>query len=114
MRWTGPLLLLFVGYHLAHFTVPGLSFGSYSHSSQDVYANVVNGFSVPWVASLYIAAQMALGTHLYHGAWSILQSLGLSHPRYNGRAKAGAQTLAVALVAANITIPLGVVFGVIH
>jgi succinate dehydrogenase / fumarate reductase cytochrome b subunit len=114
MRWTGPLLLLFIGYHLAHFTVPGLSFGSYAHSTHDVYANVVNGFSVPWVSSLYIAAQLALGVHLYHGAWSILQSLGLSHPKYDARAKAAAQTLAVALVVANITIPLGVVFQVIR
>lgn len=114
MRWTGPLLLLFIGYHLAHFTVPGLSFGSYAHSAHDVYANVVNGFSVPWVSSLYIAAQLVLGLHLYHGAWSILQSLGLSHPKYDTRAKAAAQTLAVALVAANIAIPLGVVFRVIQ
>jgi succinate dehydrogenase / fumarate reductase cytochrome b subunit len=114
MMLSGPLLLFFLAYHIAHFTFPGVAFASYTHSTHDVYANVVNGFSVPWVSSLYIAAQLTLGVHLYHGAWSLFQSLGFNHPRYTPRVKGIAQTLAMALVAANITIPLGVVFGVIQ
>ena len=114
MVWTGPLLLLFVLYHLAHFTYPGLAFGDYSHSTYNVYGNVVNGFRVPWVSSLYIAAQLALGVHLYHGAWSLLQSLGISNPLRNDRWRAGAQAIAMAVVVANITIPLAVVFGVVE
>ena len=114
MFWTGPLLLLFVLYHLAHFTYPGLAFGAYSHSTHNVYGNVVNGFSVPWVASLYIASQMVLGVHLYHGAWSLLQSVGISNTLKNERWRSGAQALALAIVVANITIPLAVVFGVVR
>jgi succinate dehydrogenase / fumarate reductase cytochrome b subunit len=114
MFWTGPLLLLFVLYHLAHFTYPGLAFGNYAHSTHNVYGNVVNGFSVPWVASLYIAAQMVLGVHLYHGAWSLLQSVGISNTLKNERWRSGAQALAMAIVVANITIPLAVVFGLVR
>ena len=114
MFWTGPLLLLFVLYHVAHFTYPGLAFADYSHSTHNVYGNVVNGFRVPWVSSLYIASQMVLGVHLYHGAWSLLQSVGISNPLRNDRWRSGAQAIAMAVVVANITIPLAVVFGVIR
>ena len=114
MFWTGPLLLLFVLYHLAHFTYPGLSFADYTHSTHNVYGNVVNGFRVPWVSSLYIASQMVLGVHLYHGAWSLLQSLGISHPLKNDRWRNLAQAIAMAVTVANITIPLAVVFGFVR
>jgi succinate dehydrogenase / fumarate reductase, cytochrome b subunit len=114
MFWTGPLLLLFVLYHVAHFTYPGLAFGDYSHSTHNIYGNVLNGFRVPWVSSLYIASQMVLGLHLYHGAWSLLQSLGISNPLRNDRWRGGAQAIAMAVVVANITIPLAVVFGVVR
>lgn len=114
MMITGPLLLFFVLYHLAHFTYPGLAFGSYSHSTTNVYANVVSGFSVPWVSSLYIAAQITLGVHLYHGAWSLLQSLGISNTLHNDRWRNLAKTLALAVMVGNITIPLGVVFGLVE
>ncbi len=114
MFWTGPLLLLFVLYHVAHFTYPGLSFGDYAHSTHNVFGNVVNGFRVPWVSSLYIAAQLVLGVHLYHGAWSLLQSVGISNPLRNDRWRSAAQALAIAVVVANITIPLAVVFGIVQ
>lgn len=114
MFWTGPLLLLFVLYHVAHFTYPGLAFGDYTHSTHNVYGNVIKGFQVPWVSSLYIAAQLALGVHLYHGSWSLLQSIGVSNPLTNERWRSAAQALAMAVVVANITIPLAVVFGVVQ
>jgi succinate dehydrogenase / fumarate reductase cytochrome b subunit len=114
MMLSGPLLLFFVLYHLAHFTYPGLSFGSYTHSTSNVYANVVDGFSVPWVSSLYIAGQITLGLHLYHGAWSLLQSLGISNSLHNDRWRNLAKTVALAVMVGNIAIPLGVVFGIVQ
>ena len=51
MVYSGPLLLLFVLYHLAHFTYPGIAMDlGYQHSPSDVYSNVVNGFKVPYSA----------------------------------------------------------------
>ena len=80
MVWSGPLLLAFLLYHLAHFTtgsahpefVPG-----------DVFRNVVVGFQNPFASAFYVLAMLALGLHMYHGFWSMLQTLGLSHPRWN-------------------------------
>ncbi len=111
MRWGGVLVLLFVIYHLLHFTtgtvhpefIPG-----------DVYTNVVRGFQVWWVSAFYIVAQLALGLHLYHGLWSLFQSLGWSHPRFNHWRRAFAQAFAWIVTLGNISFPLAVLAGVIH
>lgn len=114
MWLSGIIILLFVLYHLAHFTFPGISMGNYEHDTHgQVYLNVVNGFSVPWVSGLYIAAQLALWAHLYHGAWSLLQSLGLSHPRYNDPSRGIAKLIATVIVLGNISIPVAVLAGIV-
>ena len=113
MRVSGPLLALFIIFHLAHFTVPGVPRGNYEHNARDVYANVVQAFSIPWVSGVYIAAQLLLGFHLYHGAWSLFQSLGLSHPRYDDKKRMAAQTLAMVVMFGNIAMPVAVLAGVV-
>jgi len=115
MKFGGVALLLFVLYHLAHFTYPGVSMvAGYQHSATDVYANVVNGFRVPWVTAIYVVAQVFLGMHLYHGAFSLFQTLGLNHPRYNEKIKFLAQTIGVTVAAANIAMPVAVVAGIVR
>ena len=113
MRWTGPLLAAFIVYHLAHFTWPGVAMGAYTHDYHDVYSNVVNGFRIPWVTAVYVVAQALLGLHLYHGAWSLFQTLGLNHPRYNRWREAIPRTIALAVVAGNVAMPLAVLTGVV-
>lgn len=114
MRFGGPALALYVLFHLAHFTAPGVAMGHYTHSHTDVYANVINGFSVPWVTAIYVVAQVFLGLHLYHGAWSMLQTLGVSHPRYAGIIRLAPQALGLAVATGNILIPLSVLAGVVR
>ena len=79
MYWSGPIILAFVIYHLLDFT-----FGTVNPHFQegDVYANVVSSFQVIPVSAFYIVAMMLLCLHLYHGLWSMFQSLGFNHPRY--------------------------------
>lgn len=111
MRWGGVVLLLFIVYHLMHFTfgnahpdfVPG-----------DVFHNFVVGFQNPVVSGFYIAAMAALGLHLYHGVWSMMQTVGLSHPRYDHLRHAFATLIAVAVVVGNISFPVAVLTGFIH
>ena len=111
MMWGGPIIALFVIYHLLDFTtgqanpffVPG-----------EVYHNVVFGFSRPLVSAAYILAMIVLGFHLYHGVWSMLQSMGLNHPRYNAWRKRAATAFAVIVVAGNISIPLAVLIGLVR
>jgi succinate dehydrogenase cytochrome b subunit len=114
MKYTGPLLAAFILFHLAHFTWPGVAMGAYAHDPDDVYRNVVNGFQVPWVTALYVVAQVLLGFHLYHGAWSLFQSLGLSHPRYDGLRRGLPRAFAFAVVLGNISIPLSILAGLVR
>jgi succinate dehydrogenase / fumarate reductase cytochrome b subunit len=81
IRWGGLVIALFVVYHLLHFTT-GTLHPSFSHT--DVYGNMVSALSIPWVAAIYIVGVAALGLHLYHGVWSVFQTLGISSPSVNG------------------------------
>jgi succinate dehydrogenase / fumarate reductase cytochrome b subunit len=114
MKWSGPLIAVFVLYHLAHLTWPGLAMGDYAPDPHDVYANVVNGFRVPWVVAIYVVAQAMLGLHLYHGAWSLFQSLGLNHPRYDRLRLWLPRSFALAVVAGNVAMPLAVLAGIVR
>ncbi len=111
MKYGGVILLLFIVYHLLHFT-----FGNAhpSFNAEDVYANVVTGFRVVPVALFYIAAQLALGLHLRHGVWSLFQSTGLNGPRLDGTLKLGAALFAVFVTLGNISIPVAVLAGLVH
>jgi len=114
MRFGGPALLFFILYHLAHFTFPGVAMGGhYQHSATDVYSNVVHGFSVPWVAGLYVVAMVFLGLHLHHGAWSMLQTLGLAHPRYTGKLKLVPPAIGLGVAGGNILLVLSVLAGIV-
>lgn len=115
MKYTGFTLLFFVLFHLAHFTYPGVALGAYEHQPYtQVYSNVVNGFSVPWVVALYVAAMISLGLHLYHGATSLLQTLGINNPMRNGSLRSAAQFLALAVTVGNILLPLSVLLGLVR
>ena len=111
MRWSGVILFLFVWYHLMHFT-----FGNVHPSFEEgnVYHNFIAGFSTAWVSGFYILAMLCLGLHLYHGVWSMLQTLGLSHPRYDHLRHAFATLITVVVVAGNISFPIAVLTGFIH
>src|SRR5688572_8162077 len=106
MKFSGLTLLFFVLYHIAHFTLPGVAMGAYQHQHYSmVYSNFVNGFSIPWVVALYVAAMISLGFHLYHGSVSLFQSLGINHPRRNVAIGQTAQFLALNISCGNIILP---------
>jgi succinate dehydrogenase / fumarate reductase cytochrome b subunit len=109
MRWSGVALLVFIVYHILHFTtgqahldfVPG-----------DVYHNLVSAFSVWWVAAIYVVAMVLLGMHLYHGLWSLFQSLGWNHLRFNHWRRVFAVVFAVLVSAGFVLVPLAIWFGI--
>ncbi len=110
MRWGGVIILLFVIYHLLHFTI-GTVHPSFIEG--DVYHNFVAGFRVVPVSLFYIFAMLALGLHLRHGVWSMFQTLGVSHPRYIRAARVGAWIFAILVVIGNISFPLAVLAGIV-
>jgi succinate dehydrogenase / fumarate reductase cytochrome b subunit len=115
MKFSGLTLLFFVLYHLAHFTFPGVAMGAYEHQHYSmVYSNFVNGFCVPWVVALYVAAMISLGFHLYHGSVSLFQSLGINHPKRNAAIRQTAQFVALIITVGNIILPLSVLLGLVR
>ncbi len=110
MRWTGPIVGLFIVYHLFD-----LSWGPANPAfvRGAVYHNVVASFSRWPVALVYMVANGALGVHLYHGAWSLFQSLGWNHPRWNIWRRWFAGAFAVVVAVGNITFPIMVLAGVV-
>jgi succinate dehydrogenase / fumarate reductase cytochrome b subunit len=111
MMWSGPIIALFVVYHLMHLT-----FGNAHPSFRegDVYHNFVAGFQVVPASAVYIVAVLALGLHLYHGSWSMLQSLGLSHSRYDSLRRRIALGVTAAVVLGNLSFPIAVLTGLLH
>ena len=110
MRWGGLVLALFLVYHILHLTT-GTVHPAFSHT--DVYSNMVRGLRVPWVAAIYLVAVGALGLHLYHGMWSVFQSLGVSHPSITPMRRRLATGVAAVVYIGFTAIPLAILFGLL-
>ncbi len=108
---SGPLIAVFVVYHILQFTTGTVLTG---FKELNVYNNVVLGFQNPAASGFYILIMLLIGLHLYHGLSSMFQSLGLSHPRYTPWIKRGAAAGAVIIAGGNIFIPLAVLAGIIR
>jgi succinate dehydrogenase / fumarate reductase cytochrome b subunit len=125
MRWGGVLILLFVIFHILHFTMGsvgyGIGNGAFMHPIDAgashqyfAYENLVNGFRVVPISLFYIAAMIALGFHLYHGAWSIFQTIGWNNQRTTGFWRSVAMLLAVVITLSAISIPVAVLTGIVY
>jgi succinate dehydrogenase cytochrome b subunit len=113
MRWSGVVFLLFLVFHLADLTwgLKPAATDIWSHG--EVYANFVATFSRAPVTIFYVIAMVALGFHLYHGAWSMFQSLGINNPKFNVWRRYFAIGLAGLVVVGNSIMPLAVLFGLV-
>lgn len=118
MRWSGPILAVFIVYHLLHFTIgvahPQFAYQDAMRTVPAPYENVVRGFSNPIVSFFYIVSMILLMLHLNHGAWSLFQSLGLNHPRYTPVLRTMARAASFALLIGNCSIPIAVLAGVVR
>lgn len=107
MRVSGFIVLSFLIFHLLHLTLGKI--GPFEEGK--VFQNVVQGFQSPVISGFYILAMVCLFGHLRHGVWSMLQTLGLSHPSYNTLRDRLAFGVALLVVGANISFPLAVLAG---
>jgi succinate dehydrogenase / fumarate reductase cytochrome b subunit len=111
MRWTGIIVALFIVWHLADLTWgwvnPDFVRGA-------AYHNIDASLSRIPVAILYIVANIALGIHLFHGTWSLFQSMGWSNPRFNKWRRYLATGIATIVVVGNVSFPVAVMAGVIE
>ncbi len=111
MKWTGPIVLAFIVFHLLDLT---WGVANPDFVAGDVYHNVVVSFERWPIAAVYVIANLALGFHLFHGAWSLFQSLGVNSPQYNRARRVFAFLFTLAVIGPNVSFPLAVQFGIVR
>ncbi|MGH9895709.1 MAG: succinate dehydrogenase, partial [bacterium] len=111
MRWSGFIVLAYVAFHLADFTWGIQPFAPDGWERGAVHDNFVATFSRLPVTILYVISNLALGLHLYHGTWSMFQSLGINSPRFNPWRRYLAVAVAYVITLANISMPIAVYIG---
>jgi succinate dehydrogenase / fumarate reductase cytochrome b subunit len=112
MRWGGVILLLFIPLHILHFTT-GTIRPSGAFSETDVFGNVIASFRIWWVTLLYVISMIALGLHLYHGAWSSVRSIGYAHPSKDPLHRRIALAIAAVVWLGFTAVPVAVFAGLI-
>jgi succinate dehydrogenase cytochrome b subunit len=119
MRWGGVLLLVFIVFHILHFTVGAIDPAGVYHNTDamgrhDIYGDVVASFRIWWVSGFYILSMVFLGLHLFHGAWSSLRTLGVARPSEHPLHRRIAAAVAVVVWLGFTLVPLGVIAGIVH
>ena len=105
MRWTGIIILAFLVFHLMDLTWGN---ANSQFVRGDPYNNLVISFRRVPVAIVYALANIALAFHLYHGTWSMFQSMGFTNPRYNALRRRFAQGFAAIILIGNVSFPIAV------
>jgi succinate dehydrogenase / fumarate reductase cytochrome b subunit len=112
MRWGGVIIALFIVYHVLDLTTGTVHPAPFE--AGNVYQNVVSGFRVWYVSLIYIVAMIAVALHLYHGVWSMFQTIGWNGPRLTHVWRGLATVIAVVIGLGNIAIPVAVLTGFVH
>ncbi len=110
MRWSGVIVGAYIIYHLMDLT---WGVGGADFKRGNTYDNLVHSFERPAVAAVYIVANILLSIHIFHGAWSMFQSLGWNSPRFNPARRWFATGLAAVILIGNVSFPIAVLTGVI-
>jgi len=112
MRWTGIIVGLYLLYHLADFTW-GVEAVNDDFVRGEVRHNMFASLEQWPVAILYVVANLALGVHIWHGCWSLFQSMGWNNPRFNQWRSWFAWGFATVIVLGNVSMPLAIATGAI-
>jgi succinate dehydrogenase / fumarate reductase cytochrome b subunit len=111
MVYGGLFLLFFVVFHILHFTTGTVHFSGFVEG--EVYANLWNSFQNLGTAVFYVVAMALLSLHLYHGTWSMFQTLGVDTPNWNKGVRTAAKIVAVALFIGFSAVPVTAALGLL-
>ena len=109
MLYGGLFLMVFITYHILHFTTGTVHFRGFVEG--EVYSNVYSAFQNYGIAGFYVIAMALLALHLYHGTWSMFQTLGVDTPRWNKGIRTAAKIVAVAMFLGFSSVPVGISIG---
>jgi succinate dehydrogenase / fumarate reductase, cytochrome b subunit len=119
MRWGGVTLLVFIIWHLLHFTIAKINVGTGGQAAEiteNPYRLLVNSFLPEqwWMVAIYLFAMLALAFHLHHGTFSAIQTLGFTNTAESrARARVAGWVVAIVIAGGFSLVPLFTVFGVI-
>jgi succinate dehydrogenase / fumarate reductase cytochrome b subunit len=119
MLMSGLVILAFILFHLAHFTVRLSAINGVGDFTQlkttlhgetvaDVYAMMILGFQVWWVTAFYLVAQALLLVHLSHGLSSAFQSFGLRDHVWWPRIQFVTKAASIAIFVGYSLIPISI------
>lgn len=111
MLYGGLFLIVFITFHILHLTTGTVHFSGFTHGQ--VYANVHNAFESFSIVGFYVVSMALLALHLYHGTWSMFQTLGVDAPRWNQGLRSLAKVVSVLLFVGFSSVPIGVAVGVL-
>lgn len=113
MMVSGLVILGFAAGHLMDLTfgTPGVAPRAFEEGR--VYANLVASLSRGAAGTLYVGAVIGLGFHLWHGLWSVTQSLGFAHRGVSAGIQRTAILLAVVLACGFAAVPIAVLLGIV-
>ena len=121
MLRSGVVVLVFLVYHLLHFTFrlqhPEWSEPTFRLADnlfvRDVHTMMVAGFSNGWISSFYLLGTGLLAYHLHHGLVSMFQTLGLKNERWTTGLERAALAGCWLYFLGNAAIPLSILAGVV-
>jgi succinate dehydrogenase / fumarate reductase cytochrome b subunit len=105
----GFVILFFVVFHILHFTTGHAH--THGFIEGQVYQNVFRAFQHGWVISVYSVAMIFIGLHLYHGAWSMFQTLGIESRGWNKGLRIFAKSLAIIVTIGFLSVPWSIFAG---
>ncbi len=114
MRWTGPIIALYLLYHLADLTWGTLRPPPTTGSAVTRTTTWSSASATRSSPSFYAAATIALVIHLYHGVFSMFQSLGVNNPKINRWKRSISVGVAGILLVGNLSFPIMVQAGLIN
>jgi succinate dehydrogenase / fumarate reductase cytochrome b subunit len=117
MAVSGTLILIFIVIHIAQFTLGWLTphataTTGFEHGA--VYSNLWGAFQLWWVALFYVLMMAMVCIHVYHGAWSMCQTLGLDAPERNAAIRGAAATIAIVLFLGFSAVPISMLTNAIQ
>jgi succinate dehydrogenase / fumarate reductase cytochrome b subunit len=104
MILSGLWLLIFIVIHVRTFKY-GAEYEA-AGGVRDLYRLEMENFRSPLAVGFYVLSMLVVGSHVWHGASSSIQSLGFDHPRWTPRVLASTKVLAAIITVGFIIIVL--------
>ena len=113
MRWTGVIVLLYIGFHLADITLGVEPAAPMVWEYGEVRANMIASLERPVVGIFYLLANVALGVHMYHGTWSLFQTFGVGSVKGRDWRHLAAVGFVAVVLAGNLSFPIAIMTGIV-